>query len=132
MAVARGIAVWNDSERASKMSALVVSGSRILGVGWNQHKTHPMQSRFCRNPDSIFKHAEIDAIADAVRRVGDVSGTTLYVYRVKKRGRRQSEWIDGLAEPCSGCMEAIDHYGIRRVVYSTDDGEFAELRTGDI
>jgi deoxycytidylate deaminase len=29
--------------------------------------------------------------------------------------------VDGMAEPCSGCKKAIEHFGIKKVVYSTDN-----------
>jgi deoxycytidylate deaminase len=52
----------------------------------------------------------------------DLRDSTLYVHRVKRKSSlNQKDWIDGLALPCEGCTSAIMSFGIKRVVYSTDE-----------
>jgi tRNA(Arg) A34 adenosine deaminase TadA len=95
-----------------KMAAVLTNG-RDIYVGYNQWKTHPMQARFAKCPESIFIHAEIDALVKAVRGgVQDFSGYDMYVARVLKTGQI------GLAQPCTGCYKAISHFGVRFVSWT--------------
>lgn len=122
------MAISNPSENA-KLAAVLVIRNDIISVGTNTHKTHPLQKKFSKNSDSIFLHAEINCIVNALKNIdeSELKKATLYVYRVKKTRRFGQEWVDGLAAPCSGCMGAIKHFGIKRVIYSTDEnGEFHE------
>lgn len=123
----------NHSLNRAKLSASLVIRNEIISIGYNSYKTHPMQKRFSKNIDAIFKHAEVDCIINALRHVDqeDLSKATLYIYRVKKLTKDHKYWSDGLSEPCCGCKQAIDHFKIKKVVYSTDtDKEYAEVING--
>lgn len=102
--------------RVCMSSALVYKG-KIITLGVAQYKSHPLQAKYSRNPDSIFLHAEIDAI----RKLKDkdfLSSCDLYVCRLKYKGRKL---VDGLACPCEGCQQAIEDFNIKRVFYTKED-----------
>ena len=106
-----------------KLAACLVIRNEIISVGFNSDKSHPLQKRFAKNNDAIFKHAEVDCIIKALKVVDeeDLKDATLYVHRVKKKNKGDANWVTGLAEPCPGCQKAIEHFGIKRTVYSTDE-----------
>lgn len=86
----------------------------VIGLGENRLKTHPLQAKFSRRPGSIYLHAEIDAIVDALKRcrLDDIEEGWLYVARVFKDG------TPALARPCLGCQRAIMHFGIQHVEWT--------------
>jgi len=108
----------------ARIGAILVHKNRELSRGFNRMKSHPMALKWGRNRDSIFIHAELDTILTAARSVVNWKRSTLYVCRIKRSGVN-GKLIRGLAKPCEGCMGAILHYDIGRVVYSSDDPSLA-------
>lgn len=108
----------------AKVSAILVVKNEIIAMGSNLNKTHPFAARWGKNEDSIYFHAEVNAIYNALRRSSEEElknmKTTLYVCRVKHPPASNGEYVSGLARPCRGCMKAIDHFQINRVVYTLD------------
>jgi deoxycytidylate deaminase len=106
----------------ARMSAALVARREILSIGINKKKSHPMQKIFGKNSDSIFLHAEIDAIAKAQRIDPEsIPNSVLYISRVRWLDSARSRLIWGKSRPCLGCMGAIRHFGISEVVYTEDD-----------
>jgi tRNA(Arg) A34 adenosine deaminase TadA len=106
------------------LAACVVKRNKIISFGHNKKKTHPLQNKFNKHPQAIYLHAEIDAIKNALKRlsVEDLAGSTLYIVRTKKDGS------EGLAKPCSGCMQAIESFNIGKVIYTTNvQGQFKKI-----
>lgn len=79
------------------VGALVVQGGEVIGEGWNHNI----------NGNDPTAHAEVEALRDAGRRLGNYRfpGATLYV----------------TLEPCVMCAGAIVHARIGRVVYGATD-----------
>ena len=100
----------------ARLGALLVIGNRVVSMGQNMYKTHPLQKRFARRPDAIFQHAEINCLVNFLRNNDpeDLVNATLYVGRVFGE---DMEHI-GTAKPCTGCAAAIHHYGIKKVVHT--------------
>lgn len=99
------------STERQKHGALVASGRRVLSVGVNTFRSHPNTVTDPKHHASF--HAEVAAIR-ALRT--SPTAATIYVARVIKNGS------PGLSRPCSACYAAIKSAGIKRVVYSADDG----------
>lgn len=116
----------NNSQNRAKLASSLVIRNEIISVGFNSYKTHPLQKKFSKNVEAIFKHAEVDCIINALRHVEpeELSKATLYVHRVKKLTKDHKEWTDGISEPCRGCKQAIDYFKIKKVVYSTEENNF--------
>ena len=131
MAFTRRMAIQNNNSlNRAKLAASLVIRNEIISIGYNSYKTHPLQKRFSKNIEAIFKHAEVDCIINALRHVdpSDLERSTLYVHRVKKLTKDHDYWSDGYSEPCCGCKQAISHFKLRKVVYSTDeDYNYEEL-----
>lgn len=98
----------------NKMAAIIAKRKRVLGVGLNSRRSHPLQKIFSRSDVKIALHAEISAIIDALKKFdeSDLSGATIFVARVLKNGRR------GIAKPCPICEKALRAYGIDTVYYT--------------
>lgn len=120
MAFIRRLAINNPMK--TKLAACLVLRNEVIAIGFNSDKSHPLQKRFGKNSESIFKHAEIDCIVNSLKHldVDELKACTLYVHRVKKNNKGDVNWVDGMAEPCAGCQNAIEHFGIKRTVFSTD------------
>jgi deoxycytidylate deaminase len=104
----------------SKHAAAVVIKNKVVGLGTNTYKSHPFADKYAHRDGAIYPHAETSAIMDALRTVDDLSKATLYVVRVRKNGKH------GMSKPCSGCEKCINDFGIKKVVYTTEEG-VAEL-----
>jgi hypothetical protein len=95
---------------------------RIVTIGFNQAKTHPLQQKYSRNPKKLHRHAEIDAIVQVARKGFVFAELDLFVGRIIRGQLRQSM-------PCPGCWAALDAFGFQSVSWTTDDGTIESLRT---
>lgn len=91
-----------------QVGAVIIMGNKILGLGFNQVKTHTKSTH-------SFKtlHAETAALIDAG--LGDTRGAVCYVYRRLKDG------TGAMAKPCPSCSNMLKERGIKRVYYTTSD-----------
>jgi tRNA(Arg) A34 adenosine deaminase TadA len=76
-----------------------------------------------KNQDSIYLHAEIDAIKNALRLItqDQLAKCDIYIVRIKHPDNGSSSWVEGLAKPCSGCMRAITSFGLKKVFWTEDN-----------
>ena len=121
MAFVRRLAI--NSNMKMKFASCLVIRNEIISIGANSEKSHPLQKKFAKNREAIFKHAEVDCIIKALKHVDeeDLKNATLYIHRVKREHKGGMAWVDGLAEPCPGCKRAIEHFGIKKTIYSCDE-----------
>jgi deoxycytidylate deaminase len=128
----RRSAIDNDGFGNAKFAAAITIKGRVISLGHNQQKTHPFQSRYGKNSEAIYLHAETSAISNCLNHMDktDMEKATIYVQRVKRPPQRNTtKWVSGMAKPCKGCMRAIADFKLKRVVYSTDeDGGIAVHR----
>lgn len=97
----------------NRHAAAIYLGNRLISVGVNQFKSHPLQARFGARADSIFLHAEIDALRNALKRVTevDLQRATMYIARIRNGEPR-------LSKPCDGCQRAINFFNISHVYWT--------------
>jgi len=102
----------------SQHAAAVVIGKRVVGLGVNSYKSHPFADKYSAREGAVYLHAETSAIKNALRTVSveELSKATLFVARVKKNGEV------AMSKPCKGCERCIVDFGIKNVVYTTDEG----------
>jgi len=119
----------HDGSLNSKIVAMLIYKNKPISIGYNSKKSHPLQARFRKNESAIYIHAEIDCIrkASGIISLEALKRSTLIIMRTKRDGT----W--GLARPCvssngQGCQMAINFYGIKNVIYSTNEtGKVAYL-----
>lgn len=115
----------SEKVAGARAGAVLVLKGRIISFGINQRKSHPFQAEYGKNPEAIYLHAETRAISNALRMgytIDDLRRATLYVARIKKAGSDPADpFIWGMAKPCVGCRRCIADFGIRRVLYTTDE-----------
>lgn len=87
-----------------QLAAILVRGGKIISIAHNHSHVH----------------AEHAALNRAWRSGTD--GATMYVIRVKR-----SSSI-GLAKPCKMCIDRMVQAGVRKVVYTDNDGNFHTMK----
>lgn len=114
-------ALHHEGMSSAKVVALITFKNRVISIGYNSEKTHPLQGQYQKNQHAIHIHAEIDAIrkAASILTPEQFTKSTMIIMRVKKNGH----W--GLSKPCVGiknlgCNAAIKAFGIGKVYYSTN------------
>jgi tRNA(Arg) A34 adenosine deaminase TadA len=123
------IAIANPKVSGAKLAAAIVYKNKIVSVGVNSMKSSPLQAKYATNKDlSIYLHAEISAIKNALRQIDveDFKKVSLYVCRVKYDILTNSI-VYGLAKPCSGCMRAIFEFDIKKVYYTLETEGWDQL-----
>lgn len=108
------LAKKNKIEGLPPMAAIIAKRKKILSIGFNSRKTHPMMQKFTDNHLKISLHAEIDALKNALKIYSreEIKGSEIYVARIMKNG------CSGVAKPCSSCQLALNDYGIVGVYWT--------------
>lgn len=106
MNLATNLAMSSDCN--FKHGAVVVKGGRIVSTGINRFKNHPMMV----SPEHIKEHCSVHAEVDAIRKLKNARGATIYIARIGKRGNQ------ALSRPCDSCYTAIQKAGINKIVYT--------------
>lgn len=108
--------------RAQIVAGLYIRNKRIA-LGYNSYKSHPFQARFGKHEESIYLHAETDAIKNALKilTVDEIKKCSMYIARMKWKEGDNSDRITGMAKPCEGCKRALATFEIENVFYTLDD-----------
>jgi len=100
-----------DMIGCSRHSAAIVHKNKIISIGHNKRKTHPLMLKFQHKPFKVLLHAEIDAIVK-VRDKTLLKDSEIYVSRLSKGDNILN------SEPCETCKKAIRFYGINKVYWT--------------
>lgn len=106
------VALANPITDLPKMAALIYNRKKLIAVGMNSRKSHPLAKQFQKNPHTVCVHAEIAALVNAMRQGISVEGMSIYIARVGKLGYPM------LAKPCSGCSRALMSFGINNIYWT--------------
>jgi len=108
--------------RNYRLTSAIIYKNSIISFGANSYKTDPFQARWSKNDHAIHLHAEVNAIKNAIKRGGvDIlKRSTLYIARV--RSINGTGYERAMAKPCIGCRRCIAEFGIKNVVYTTNEG----------
>ena len=107
-----------------KIGCCIIKKNRILSVGTNLVKSHPMQKELNRYREIDVNrihnniHAEVETIIKCSQ---DLTNAVLYTYREDTHGHIRK------SRPCPACMELLRRHGIKEIHYTTDDGYCQEL-----
>lgn len=105
---------------SGRVAAALYDKKRFICSATASKKTHTLQKKFSKHPEAIYLHAEINAIRKALLQYNSeyLQHMTLYIARLKYTSDKEE--CHGLAAPCKGCLQAIEAFNIKRVVYTTD------------
>lgn len=118
---ARNIAKMSDYPR-HKIGCIVVYDNKIIGMGFNSKKTHPLQKvynveRFSCDNTPHCMHAEVHALAGLIHNKAiNWKKVSIYNYRETKDG------CLAMSKPCPSCMKLIKDLGIKDIYYTSNDG----------
>jgi len=94
-----------------KHGAVIVRGGSVLATGMNKDRNHPT----IVSSEHIKIHCSVHAEIDALKKVDDPRGATIYVARVNRRGQERN------SRPCPSCYSAIKNSGIKKIIYTEED-----------
>lgn len=103
-----------DPVGGSRHAAAIVYKGRVLTVGTNKEKSHPLCREYQENKSRIYLHAEMDAVIRCMNLHGSeiLNGSSLFVLR-RTKGNRV-----GFSKPCPACSKLLEVVGIREIYYS--------------
>jgi deoxycytidylate deaminase len=99
-----------SSDTNFKHGAVIVRGGSVMAVGVNKWKNRDI---FVSDPTDYNPHITVHAEVDALSRVKDAHGATIYIARVTKAGEER------FSRPCERCEKVLISAGVKRVVYTT-------------
>jgi deoxycytidylate deaminase len=113
-----------NDKNTFNVGAALFSGNRIISVGHNVYeKTHPMyldvnerEEEFARNT-----HAELMALSRR-KHYSNNKNLIMYVYREAKNKE------PAISEPCPICKKMLKEFGVAKVRYVNEYGEFEEQK----
>lgn len=109
-----------NPEFAQRHYTFLVRRNKILSIGLNDKKrTHPAAvGEGWRFPNL---HSEKRCILNFPLPIGEIRGCKLVNLRLNRRRQLM------LSKPCGGCITLLKLVGPKSVLYSTNNGGFAEL-----
>lgn len=104
-----------------QLCAVIVSGGRILSVGFNKHNTNGLTERYKIKDHTCSVHAEIAAVAKARKKIR-LEGSKIYVVRIHRDG------TPAMAKPCEMCQHVLFNYGIKKAIFTVDPFTVSEMK----
>ena len=98
-----------------RVGAAIMSGPRLLSIGWNSNKTAPYLNSVMR-----WHHAETAALV-GVRRA-DLRNADIFVVRLSKDDEFR------MAKPCRMCQELLRSAGIYRAYFTDYSGGISVMK----
>jgi deoxycytidylate deaminase len=111
--------------------SFIFEKQRLLSIGINNPKTHPLNLRYNyinKQRDKISEMVGTHSELNAVIKLGleDCSGFTMVNTRINRNNKLDYSY------PCNGCMDMIKKYGFKKIIYSTKDQVFASINTEEL
>jgi len=119
--LAHRVAVQSDYPQF-KHGAVLVKGSSVINTAYNKGGYNSFGACF-RDPQKFGTatlHAELGSVLNVDRTLTE--GATVFVVRVNRQGEFR------LSRPCEMCAAAMKFCGVKRVIYSTNEGDFRQER----
>jgi deoxycytidylate deaminase len=111
-------ALYPNNKQKSGMrtfhAAFLIKKNKIIQIGLNKRRTHPVIKKHPYHDGHVGIHAELDAILKSGKE--DLSDCDLIVLRVDNNGKLNN------SKPCVGCHSVIQQFGIENIYYSTSSG----------
>ena len=98
------------SELNPAIGAAIYRGNKLVSIGCNKKKSHPLLA----NEDRFYSlHAEMTAILNAKQ---DLDGCDIFVYREFRHNSQPA-----LAKPCDDCMIVLLDQNLKRCYYTDNN-----------
>ena len=118
---------YEGTRSAPAIGAVAIYKGSVVAIAWNTNKTSPLQARYnvyrYEPADTPCKaHCETQLIQRLRWKFGnslDWAKVHIYLYREYKDGSLAP------SRPCPSCMAMLRDFGIKKIMYTTEDG-FAE------
>lgn len=123
MIVRQALRACKRSECEFMLAAVLYKGGSIIRVCTNQNKTIRYRTKYFYHGEPS-RHAEINAIHNIPPDV--IQKCSLLVVRINKQGEVVS------AKPCMACANILKDSGIKKVHYSSYNGEILKLNFNEI
>jgi deoxycytidylate deaminase len=105
------VAAMKGEHRQYKVGCCIIKAGRVLSVGFNKNKTHPVMGPL------KHLHAEVDAVLNVKdKSKWQLRGATAYITRCNPSGKI------GMARPCLICRNYLSYYGITNIYYTDKEG----------
>ena len=101
-----------------KHFTFVTRRNKIINLGWNDSKTHPM----CKSYRSKSRHSETHAVISFRYDKKYLADYDFYNVRINNNNDV------ALSKPCFFCQEMLLTHGIKSIRYTNDQGVFEEMR----
>lgn len=112
----RDEALERVSDRQFIHASVILRRSKILAVGFNERRTHPLAKKYGYRDD--FVHAELDAMIQIPR--NQRHNLDLVNFRFNNQGELR------MAKPCEKCFPWVVEV-FRNVFYSDRDGNIVKI-----
>lgn len=122
-----------ENDYTYKIAAAIIYKNKIIKLSHNEIKSHTFQKQYAKNEHAIYFHAETSVIHKARKILGDekLKKATLIVARVSQIRSKAQQKLMGHniaeAKPCEGCESCIKDFGIKKVIYTTQQGTMETL-----
>jgi len=121
--ISRAFAGKSRSSQRCRHFSFIFDRSRLLSIGMNSGKTHPLNLRYNyvnRQNDPIGSFVGTHSEMSAVLKLGPKVRKGLIM--VNTRINRNDEM--DFSFPCKGCMDMIEKLGFKSVFYTTKNKDF--------
>jgi deoxycytidylate deaminase len=98
-----------------KLCAVLVSGGKVLSVGFNSQQFHKLTEIYRKNAYCSAMHAEIDAVVKARKKIR-LEGSKIYVARILHGNNKMA-----MAKPCEMCQHVLFNYGVKKAIFTIDE-----------
>jgi deoxycytidylate deaminase len=96
--------------------AFLIKKSKIVHIGWNKYKSHPINNSHPYHDGFVALHAEMDVILKANKEF--LTNYNIVVVRINGLGQITN------SRPCNGCQSIIRQVGINKVWFTNGEGKF--------
>lgn len=98
------IAIERSNHPEHRIACLLIRGGKIISTGWNANHQHGEHSALNR----VWENGADGAVA--------------FVVRVRRDG------TIGMAHPCDLCMQRLKEAGVRKVIYTNQEGQLETIK----
>jgi len=115
VSLARNLIIYDDIELRCRHFAFILNKSKIVSIGRNSKKSHPINQKY-----GYFDGSGLHAEACAVIKSGNIdhSRHTLVTFRIDRNNKV------AMGKPCRHCQKLLNDVNFKEIYYSDEQGQF--------